>query len=112
MTDRMKSYILVKESAPNGLAIVAACHATLAMYLKFADHPDTKAWLSPENGAFYKVVCMVNDSEFDRARECSDHVVLTESAWGGLEIAIAFRPRPNGEWPKGFGFFRKWKVQE
>jgi len=104
---RLKSYILIRDSAPPGLAIVAACHATLAMYLKFADHPDTKAWLSPENGAFFKVVCSVSDSDFEKAKECPDCVVMTESAWEGKEIAVAFRPR--AEWPRWFRYFNLWE---
>ena len=107
MGDRLKSYILIRQDAPPGLAVVAACHATLAMYLRFKDHPDVDTWLSPEkNGAFYKVVCQVNAQEFEKAKECEGHVVMTESAWDNREIAIAFRPR--AEWPKGFQFFRKW----
>jgi hypothetical protein len=94
-----------------GLAVVAACHATLAMYLRFKEHPDVAAWLSPDNGAFYKVVCIVSLAEFEKAKETVDHVVMTESMWGNQEIAIAFRPRSPEGWPKSFKFLRllkKW----
>ena len=37
----------------------------------------------------------------------SENVVLTESAWDGREIAIAFKPR--AEWPKAFKFFRLYR---
>lgn len=97
-------YVLVKESVPLGFAMVAAAHASLAAYLKFQDTPEVREWLS---GPFSKAVCKVTDEEFERARECPDHVVITESALDGAEVAIAFRPRQ--EWPKVFRFFRLYR---
>lgn len=107
--NKLKAYILVRDTVPSGLAVTAACHATLAMYLQFRDHEDTVAWLSPANGAFYKVVCSVNAQEFAKALELEDHVVMTESSWadGKVPTALAFRPRR--EWPKHFQFYRKWQ---
>lgn len=101
----MKMYILIRESVPVGKAIVAAAHASLACYLKFPDHPATEAWL--DGPAFYKVVCKVTDAEFEKAKEESDYVVLTESTLEGQEVAIAFLPRE--EFPKRFQFFRLYK---
>ena len=101
----MKMYILVKDDVPAGMAIVAAAHASLAAYLKYQDEPEVKEWLS---GSFNKVVCKVNQKEFDSAKEEENRVVLTESALGGHEVAIAFIPR--SEWPKKFKFYRKWSV--
>jgi hypothetical protein len=100
----MKMYILVKDSVPPGFAVLAAAHASLACYLKFQDSPEVKEWLS---GPFYKVVCRVSEEEFERAKGVEDHVALTESALGGAEVALAFRPRE--EWPKAFGFFRLYR---
>ncbi len=100
----MKMYILVKESIPAGFAILAAAHASLACYLKFRDAPEVAAWLA---GPFYKVVCRVNDTEFEAAKTFEDNVVLTESALGNAEVAIAFRPRE--EWPKAFKFYRLYR---
>lgn len=59
------------------------------------------------SGIFYKAVCRVTDEEFERAKAFEDHVVLTESALQGQEVAIAFKPRR--EWPKAFRFFRLYK---
>lgn len=100
----MKMYILIRDSAPPGFAILAAAHAALACYLKFQDSPEIKEWLS---GPFYKVICRVSDGEFEAAKSFEDHLVLTESALGGAELAIAFRPRE--EWPKAFRFYRLYK---
>ncbi len=100
----MKMYILVRESIPIGFGILAAAHASLSCYLKFRDAPEVAEWLS---GPFYKVVCRVSETEFEAAKAFDDHVVLTESALGGAEVAIAFRPR--AEWPKAFKFFRLYK---
>jgi hypothetical protein len=101
---RQRMYILIRESVPVGFALVAAAHASLAAYLKFRDVPEVADWLA---GPFYKTVCRVNDEEFERAKEVPDHVVLTESALGGQEVAIAFRPR--AEYPKMFRFLRLYK---
>jgi peptidyl-tRNA hydrolase len=100
----MKMYILIKESVPVGLAIVAAAHASLAAYLKFKDSPETSEWLA---GPFRKVICRVSDTEFEAAKAIADNVVLTESALGSIETAIAFKPRK--EWPDHFRFFRLYK---
>lgn len=100
----MKMYILIRESIPDGFAILAAAHASLAAYLKFRDAPEVEAWLS---GSFYKVICKVNDKEFERAKGVEDHVVLTESALDGEETAIAFKPRE--EWPKMFRYYRLYR---
>ncbi len=100
----MKIYILVRESVPLGFALLATAHASLAVYLKFRESPDVEAWLS---GPFYKVVCKVDDEEFERAKSFGGHIVLTESGLGGQEVAIAFKPRD--EWPKAFKFFKLYR---
>ena len=100
----MKMYILVKESVPVGFAVLATAHASLACYLKFRDSPEVKAWLA---GPFYKVVCRVTDAEFEAAKQFEEHLMLTESALNGAEVAIAFRPR--AEWPKAFKFYRLYR---
>jgi len=60
-------------------------------------------WLS----SFRKVVCKVNEKEFENAKSVKKKVVITESALGDAEVAIAFSPRE--EWPKMFKFFRLYK---
>lgn len=100
----MKMYILIRESIPTGFAVLAAAHASLACYLKFREAPEVAAWLA---GPFYKAICKVSDAEFERAKEVADHVVLTESALDGQEVAIAFKPR--AEWPKAFRFYRLYR---
>ena len=100
----MKMYILLKESLPPGLAVLTAAHASLAAYLRFKDTPEVDAWLA---GPFYKVVCRVNDREFEKAKDFDDYVLLTESALDDQEVALAFKPRE--EWPKAFRFYRLYK---
>jgi len=94
----------MRESVPLGLAILATAHASLAAYLRYRDSPEVVAWLS---GPFSKVICKVSDEEFERAKTFEDSVVLTESALGGQEVALAFKPRE--EWPKAFKFFRLYR---
>jgi hypothetical protein len=79
-------------------------HASLAAYLKYQDSLEVKQWLS---GPFYKVVCKVNEAEFERAKSEADHVVITESALDNQEVAIAFKPRED--WPKAFRYFRMYR---
>jgi peptidyl-tRNA hydrolase len=100
----MKMYILIRDDVPQGFAVLAAAHASLAGYLRFRDTPEVAEWLS---GPFHKVVCRVSESEFEKAKSCPDQVVLTESALGGREVAIALKPRD--EWPKEFKFFKLYK---
>jgi hypothetical protein len=97
-------YFLVRESVPLGFAVLATAHASLAAYLRFRDTPEVASWLA---GPFLKVVCKVDDAEFERAKAFEDSVVLTESALGGLEVAIAFKPRE--EWPKAFRFYKLYR---
>jgi peptidyl-tRNA hydrolase len=101
---KLKMYILVKDSLPIGKAAVGIAHASLACYLKFKDNPEVKEWL---DGPFYKTICLVNDTEFEKSKELADHIVITESTLDNQETVIAFKPRI--EYPKGFGFFRLYK---
>ncbi|MDG9666670.1 hypothetical protein ONV78_02905 [Hahella sp. CR1] len=96
----MKMYILIKDTIPSGYAMVAAAHASLAAYLKFQDTAEVREWLS---GPFYKTLCKVNEKQFEKAKTFADHVVVTESALEGQEVALAFKPRE--EWPKDFKFY-------
>ena len=100
----MKMYILIRDSVPPGFAVLAAAHASLACYLKFRDSSEVAAWLA---GPFYKVICKASDAQFEQAQAFEDHVVLTESALQGQEVAIALRPRE--EWPKAFKFFALYR---
>jgi len=100
----LKSYILIRDSVPTGFAVLAAAHASLAMYLRFRDTEEVRQWLE---GPFHKVICRVGDEELERAKQVPDHVLITESALAGQEVALAFRPR--AEWPKSFKFLRLFR---
>jgi hypothetical protein len=100
----VKMYILIPEDVPLGYAMVAAAHASLAGYLKFRDTPEVAAWL---DGPFRKAVCKVNAKEFENAKAVEDHVLLTESALDGREVALVFKPRE--EWPKMFRVLKLYR---
>lgn len=102
----MKMYILIKESVPPKFAPVIAAHASLACYKKFEQDEDMQTWI---NSIFKKVVCRVNDKEFENAKKEERHLVLTESALDNQEVAIAFSPRT--EYSKQFRFFRMWSPE-
>jgi len=100
----LKMYILIRDSIDLGHAILAACHATAACMREYKDDPDMQAWLE---GTFRKVVCKVNDKEFNRAKEFEKRVVMTECALSNCETAIAFCPRE--EWPKPFTWYKLYR---
>ena len=56
--------------------------------------------------SFKKVVCVVNDAEFERAKLEADNVVLTESTLDNQEVAVVFCPRV--EYSKPFKFLRMY----
>ena len=97
----MKMYILIKEDVEPGYAVLAAAHASLACYLKFKDDKRVVDWIS---GKFYKVIAKVNEKEFNNAKDCEDHVIITESKMKHMEVAIAFKPRVD--WPYWFKYLR------
>lgn len=101
MNDYPRMYILVRSEIPSGLGIVAAAHAAVAATLKFREHPETEEWLET---SFRKVVCLVTDREFEKAKEVEDHIVMTELALDKDETAIAFRPRRD--YPARFKYFK------
>jgi peptidyl-tRNA hydrolase len=104
MREHTKMYILIKDSVPLGFAIIAAAHASLAAFLEYQDTPEIQEWVA---GPFYKVVCKVTEEEFERSKKLDDHVTMTESALGGEEVCLAFKPRED--WPKEFKYFRLYR---
>ena len=100
----MKMYILIKDNVPDEFAPVIAAHASLACFRQFEADEDMQTWI---NDVFKKVVCRVNEKEFNRAGEEEKQIRLTESALDNQEVAMAFCPRDT--YPKPFKFFKKWK---
>lgn len=99
----MKMYILVKDDVPDPMVPVITAHASLACFRQFEQDPGMQAWIK---GIFKKVVCRVNDREFENARLEEKHTLLTESALEGCEVCLAFCPRE--EYPKAFKYFKMW----
>ena len=102
----MKMYIVVKDSIPDKLIPVITAHASLACYKKFEENEQMIKWI---NGIFKKVVCVVNEDEFERLKKEVDHVLLTESALDNQDVCLAFCPRE--EYPKKFKFLKMWTPQ-
>lgn len=101
-----KMYILVRESVDQNKAIVSVAHASLACHLKFSEDEEYQEWL---NNSFKKVVCLVNDKEFEKAKTFDDNIVVTESTLGNEEMCIVFKPR--SKWPKPFKFYKLYSVK-
>ena len=99
-------YIVVKNNVPDKFVPVITAHASLACYKKFEDDERMVTWI---NGIFKKVVCSVNENEFDRLKEVPDFILLTESALENKEVCLAFCPRE--EYPKAFKFLKMWAPQ-
>lgn len=102
----MKMYIIVKNNIPDKLVPVITAHASLACYKKFEANPNMINWI---NSIFKKVVCLANETEFDRLKNETDFVVLTESSLDNKEVCLAFCPRE--EYPKIFKFLKMWTPQ-
>jgi hypothetical protein len=102
----MKMYIIVKDNIPDKLVPVITAHASLACYLKFQDNDNMVKWV---NGIFKKVVCLANEIEFDKLKNETDFVVLTESSLDNKEVSLAFCPRD--EYSKKFKFLKMWTPQ-
>ena len=99
-------YIIIKDNVPDKLVPVISAHASLACYKKFEANADMITWI---NGIFKKVVCLANEAEFDKLKNETDHIVLTESALNNNEVCLAFCPRE--EYPKMFKFLKMWVPQ-
>ncbi|SHG89675.1 hypothetical protein SAMN05443549_10862 [Flavobacterium fluvii] len=99
-------YIIVKDDIPDKIVPVITAHAALACYKKFETNADMTKWI---NGIFKKVVCLANEIEFDKLKNETDFVLLTESSLDNREVCLAFCPRE--EYPKKFKFLKMWTPQ-
>jgi len=102
----MKMYIIIKNNIPDKLVPVIAAHASLACYKKYESNEDMIKWI---NGIFKKVVCVANEIEFERIKNETDFVLLTESSLDNREVCLAFCPRE--EYSKIFKFLKMWTPQ-
>ncbi len=102
--EKLKMYILVRDSTPLGIAIVNVAHASIACFRKFEYEEVMLEWIS---GPFYKVVCAVSDKDFEAAKKLGQHVVIHEGGFG--EVTMAFCPR--WEWPRKFKYFRLYGAE-
>ncbi len=96
-------YIFVKRSVPDNLVPVVTAHSSLACYKKFETDLEMQEWIT---GVFRKVVCVVNDLEFESLKLVERNIVLTESGLQNKEVTIAFCPRAN--YPETFKKFPLW----
>ncbi|MGA9212445.1 peptidyl-tRNA hydrolase [Kaistella sp.] len=62
-------YIILKDNIPDQLVLVICAHASLACYKKFENNEDMIKWM---NGIFKKVVCMVDEIDFDKYKNEAD----------------------------------------
>lgn len=102
----MKMYIIVKNNVSDKLVPVITAHASLACYKKYETNENMITWIK---GIFKKVVCVVNETEFESFKNEENHIVLTESSLDNKEVCIAFCPRD--EYPKKFKFLKMWSPQ-
>ena len=91
--NKLKMYILIKDTVDTGHAINSAAHASLMGYLKWRESPEMNEWLS---NSFRKVTCKVTEEEFEKAKEYEDHVVVTELAFGKAEVGWYLSREENG----------------
>ena len=102
--EHLRMYVLILDDVSPEYAVVAASHASIVCFWRYEEDEFMQAWKS---GVIFTVICKVNRKIFDRAKEESDIVVITESKLDGREVALAFKPRPS--WPKFLKFQPLWK---
>jgi len=84
------------------MATVSVAHASLGTFLKFQHSGDMQNWLA---NSFKKVVCVVNEEQFEAAKLVDRNVVFTESSLpDNNETCIGFCPRD--EYPAQFKKYR------
>lgn len=86
----MKMYIVIRDDVPDNFVPVICGHASLVCYLRHKDDYRMIDWL---NASFKKCVVSAN-GRWDEILEYTDwgYEVITESALGGSEVALAFVP--------------------
>lgn len=97
-------YILLKDDLDPSWAPLVAAHSSLSAYLKLESNINMVTWAET---SFRKVICKVNQKEFDTAKTFDNVVVITESALDNKEVAIVLCPRE--EYPKPVKFYKLWK---
>ncbi len=97
----MKMYIFVKDVVPDNFVPVVTAHASLSCYLKYEFDYDMCMWV---NTSFKKVICCVNEEEFNELLLLSKHNITFESSLDGIDVAITFCPRQDSK------MFRKYKL--
>ena len=100
----LKMYILIKDDIDLGHAMLAVGHGVLACYREFECDPVMQNWFK---NSYRKVVCKVNQKEFDNAKLFPKYVLMTESALDGGETAIVLCPRQ--EWPKALKWYKLYR---
>lgn len=100
----MKMYIAIKNTTPVGHAMNCAAHASLLCYVKYKNYIAMQSWFTH---SFRKVTCKVNEETFEQLKQIPQNVVISESALGDREIAIAFCPRE--EWPEIIRNMKLWR---
>lgn len=101
----MKMYILIKDDVPLNKIPVICAHASLSAYIKFKDDADVIKW---ERESFKKMICHVNNAEFENAKHIMNNHIITESSLDGNEVAIVLLPRT--EFPKCVKYYRLLKI--
>src|SRR6187549_4278728 len=97
----MKMYIIVRDDIQDKIVTVIAANASLACYKKFETNENMTKWI---NEVFKKVVCLANEIEFDKLKNETDFVLLTESSLDNKEVCLVFCPRE--EYSKKFKFLK------
>lgn len=100
----MKMYILIKDDVKSYMAPVVSAHASLSCYLTYSNDPDMIEWA---NTSFKKVICKLNNKEFESAKDIDKSIIITESAVENKEMAIVLCPRKK--YPKKVNYYKLYK---
>ena len=88
-----------------GHTVLSIAHAASAAGRNWSGDKVYEDWA---NNSFRKVLCVVNDKEFEKAKTYfdfpDDFQVMTECALDDEELTMVFKPR--SEWPRFFSFLK------
>jgi hypothetical protein len=106
---------MVLDTVPDNLVPVISAHASLGFYLEFNGYKPFGLKYTSEiltkwvNTSFRKVVCRVNQKEFDKLKTLEYTNITTSSELEGAEVTVTLLSSLYEELPNVVKFAKLWK---
>ncbi|MNQ62201.1 hypothetical protein D3C85_765390 [compost metagenome] len=106
-----KMYICVLDEFPDYMVPTLVAHSVLAAHFTFSDNSDVyNYWLKD---SFKKVVCRVNQKEFEKIRSTLNcHVGFEKHTLEGKDSCLVVEPVEYDKIPNVLKFAKTWKPKE